>query len=567
MYISGYVYQVGAEKIPLSTEEVIYFKRPNPLDAYRGMSWVQSLLIDIGADREAGQYVRNFFRNGAEPGGVIEFPEELSDAEWEKFVARWREQHQGVSNAHRVGILEGAKWVDRHYSLGREMQFAELRRLNRDQILGGCGVPKSVMGITEDVNRANAEAGEVVFARWCILPRLRRLRAVVNRSLLPRWGDNLYFDFVDPTPDNREYDLLEATQGYAQRILTKNEARVLLDHPAVDDGDEFMEPPKPLVLPPGEDDEADEDEKRARVVVRSTDPLLSTPEERAEAAMRGAWEGRLASEGERVAGSMEQFKAGAGRGKVEAGDIEGYTWDWWERYGDEVMAELVRAFEVGAIAAEPGAPLPQMQQLAATYARYRAGELLRMGGEPNLIDFTQSRLREVIAQALERGDSLGDLQRALRDDFAFSRQRAESIARTETATALGHASIRAGLSQGRDEKHWVTQADAHVDEEGVCRENAAQGWIPIGRAFQSGHDTVPGHPRCRCVCRTRTAPVADIDPLEGLAEENAEAIAQSRGLAGELLCPRCAKRLPINGLEGKAEVYCKRCDAVFAMEA
>lgn len=45
------------------------------------------------------------------------------------------------------------------------MDSRALRLLNRDNILGAYG-SASVMGITENVNKANAEAGEYTFARW-----------------------------------------------------------------------------------------------------------------------------------------------------------------------------------------------------------------------------------------------------------------------------------------------------------------------------------------------------------------------------------------------------------------
>ena len=587
-YIRGYVYRIGAEVIPLEVDDVIYFKRPNPLDPYRGMSWVQSLLLELGADREAAAYVRNFFRNGAEPGGIIQFDEMLPDADYDKFVTRWREQHQGTANAHRVAVLEGAKWVDRQMSLGREMQFSELRRLNRDTILGAAGVPKSVMGISEDVNRANAEAGEVIFARYCLLPRLRRIRGVVNRRLLPRYGTNLYLDFVDPTPDNREIDLMEATQGYTGGVLTQNEARRRLDEGEVADGDEFKSTPVPPVIappsaaPPEEEPEEPEATEAASLRRRllpdaPEDPegLLTPAEQRAEAAMQRAWTRRLKAEGARIADFLDQFKSwdrlrlwsdqdrsratGAGGAvyKVEASDIEGYAWDWWERFGDDVVAELAAAFEVGGVTAEAAVSLPILQSYAAEWARAHSTEFLRLGGDANVVDFTRRRVRELVALAIENGDSLQTLQRTLRNDYAFSRARAETIARTETAQALGSGRMRASLMEGRTEKHWVTQGDDHVDHGaagGPCRANAAQGWIPIGNAFQSGHMHEPAHARCRCLARARSPQLSDVDPTEGLPGD----APATRG--AEVRCPQCRKLLA-KATTGSGELHCPRCKA------
>lgn len=565
-FIAGYEYRVGGRWEPLDREEVVFARDPNPFDAYRGLGRVQSFLVDIGSERMAAEWTRNFFYNGAKPAAIIEFPEQLSDPEYEKFVRRMREQLQGVNNAHRTFVLEGAKFVDVKYSQ-RDMQFNDLRKLHRDIILGAFGISQAMLGITESVNRANAEAGEVMFSRWLVVPRLRRIRSMLNTRIAPLFGDDLEFDYVDPTPENQELELEIADRGFKAGFLTRNEARLLVNLDEQPGGDKYIwelqpQPPAPAALPaPKEGDGEDNPAKaRERIVLRAADdPLLTTPEERAEGAMRRAWERRLAAEADGLAALLENKAV-----KVEASDLDGWDWDWWERYGDDVIEELARVFELAALAAEPNASVPLMQLEAASWARQRGAQLLRLDGEASLVRFTQRRVRELVAQAIENGDSLQALARTLRQDFAFSTERATTIARTESATALGQGAKRASISQGRNEKRWMTQGDDHVDSP-QCASNAGQGWIKLGDSFQSGHDTIPAHPNCRCVVRYRTAPqVSDVDPAEGLEEDVAAAIEQSRGY--EARCPQCSKLL-VRHVLGEIEADCPRCKVAVAFAA
>ncbi|HVI73179.1 MAG TPA: phage portal protein, partial [Pyrinomonadaceae bacterium] len=112
---------------------------------------------------------------------------------------------QGVANAHRVAILENAKWVDTNFSM-TDMQFVELRNLPRELIREAFAFPKPMLGTVDDVNRANADAGKEILAENHIEPRLRRWRSVVNTWLLPQFanGKTLELDFDDPTPVNHE---------------------------------------------------------------------------------------------------------------------------------------------------------------------------------------------------------------------------------------------------------------------------------------------------------------------------------------------------------------------------
>lgn len=300
-FITGYIYTIGAQQIPLTRDDIIFIRVPSPLDPYRGMGPVGSLLVDIGVEYQAAQWTRNFFRNSAEPGGIIQFEESLSDPEFERLRLRWQGQHQGVGAAHRVALLERGTWVERKYTQ-RDMQFEQLRRLNRDLILGAFGMPLPMLGIVESVNRANAEAAEVMFSRWVVRPRLERIKAALNTRLAPMFGEGLEFDYIDPTPENREQDLNEAERGYKAGLLTRNEGRVLLDQDPVDDGtgDEFFVAPGPQLFGFNGSHGIDKDMELAT-------QKAATPLERAEARMRVAWASRLRKEANALGEYFGQF--------------------------------------------------------------------------------------------------------------------------------------------------------------------------------------------------------------------------------------------------------------------
>lgn len=226
-YLLGYLYTgPGGVQVPLDISEVSMIRMPNPTDPYRGLGPVQALMNDLDATRLAAAWNRNFFVNSAEPGGIIQSPQNLTDQEWKDFTTRWAESHRGVSKAHRIAILEGGMtWVPNAYNQ-RDMQFVQMRSMNRDTILEAYTMPKSVLGITEDVNRASAEAGEVTFGRWLLVPRLERWKAALNNDFLPKFGPtatNLEFDYDDPIPPDQltENATLAARVAGAGALITQ----------------------------------------------------------------------------------------------------------------------------------------------------------------------------------------------------------------------------------------------------------------------------------------------------------------------------------------------------------
>lgn len=208
-FISGYWYATpDGEQMPLTTDEVLRIKLPNPRDPFRGMGPVQSLMADLDGIRYSAEWNRNFFLNSAEPGGIIEFEKNLSDPDFHKLQRRWNEQHRGVSKAHRVAILENGKWVSNSFSQ-KDMQFVELQDVSRDKVREAYRVHKHMLGQSDDVNRANADAADYTFAKRLIVGRLERWRGMLNTQFLPRFGatgQGVHFDYCNPVPEDQELE-------------------------------------------------------------------------------------------------------------------------------------------------------------------------------------------------------------------------------------------------------------------------------------------------------------------------------------------------------------------------
>jgi hypothetical protein len=225
-FLAGWIYTSpdGREHVPLLPTEVIFNRFSDPEDLYGGSGPIQSVLTDIEAADYASQWNRNYFVNSAEPGGVIQLDHEFGEGEFDEIVSRWRETHRGVARAHRIAVLEaGVTWVPNQHGSVKDMDFANLRSVMRDVIREALGMAKVMTGVSDDVNRANAQTGQEVFAAWKVEPRLKRWRNVLNTQFLPLFGAtsvDVEFDYIYPRPENREQDALE--------LKTKSEAALAL---------------------------------------------------------------------------------------------------------------------------------------------------------------------------------------------------------------------------------------------------------------------------------------------------------------------------------------------------
>lgn len=222
----------------IAPDDVVYFRDPDPLNMHDGLSPIEASQTRIDTEQHATQYQRDFFLNNARPDAFLKTEEELTPAQVGEMRSAWNEKHQGVGKNGEIGILYGG--LDYHQiSINqREMDYIESLKFTRDDILVAFGVPKSII-TTDDVNRANAEAGLYMFLTQTIKPEMQQIVEVLNEFLVaPDFGENLYFTYTDPTPEDRTQQLNEFTQG-VDKWITRNEIRSRIGLEPIENGDEL----------------------------------------------------------------------------------------------------------------------------------------------------------------------------------------------------------------------------------------------------------------------------------------------------------------------------------------
>ena len=241
--ILGYIYSTGkGQRVKLGTDVVTHFKTFNPINPFVGIGTIAAAAFEIDSNLASSIWNQKFFENSARPDVAIILDPNTSTnpEEVERLKDDWNTKHQGIQNSHKMTLLEGnVKDIKNLQPTNRDMDFVNLKRMTRDEILAIFRVPKAIMAITEDVNRANAEAGAVVFSENTIKPLLRQYVDTLNNFYLIKFPntENLFFDFDDPTADNRELVLKEETESIKAGILTVNEVRAARGLEPVEGGD------------------------------------------------------------------------------------------------------------------------------------------------------------------------------------------------------------------------------------------------------------------------------------------------------------------------------------------
>ena len=208
----------------------------NPLDPYmRGLGQAESVADEVEIDEYAAQFQKRFFYNDATPNIIVSMPGSTDDQR-KRFRAEWLERFKGVFKSHGIATVGGEISVQKLSESMKDLDMTNGRIFLRDAVLEHFGVPREIMGITESSNRATSEAAQYIYAQNVLMARLRRREEAINQQLLPAFGDNLVWKFDDIVPKNQDFDKQKALDGWNAGLLTKNEARELLNMPAAETG-------------------------------------------------------------------------------------------------------------------------------------------------------------------------------------------------------------------------------------------------------------------------------------------------------------------------------------------
>jgi len=481
-FIAGYIYQNGSEPVPFDKTDIIWFSMPDPINPYGGVGYAQPAAVELDSEAYAGKWNRNFFYNSARADAVLEAEGQLGEEQYEQLRTQWASRYEGVSRAHKIAILEGGLKYKQIQVSQKDMDFPNLRRQTRENLLFTFGMPLSVMGISENVNRANAEAGDYTFARWLIKPRLTRIKNKLNEQLLPKFSQakGVEIDFDEVVPETIEQKRTLAESGVKAGYMTINEGRKLVGLDPIPKGDQLLLPmnlfPTPIKsfnIPLAKGRGFSEEQKET--IWRGYAQKTEAEERLFRRALKTLFDEQ---EGEVV----KQLR--------ETGDIN-------DSYFDSETAKVADAFKplIESVylshkedilgGAEPVSPHKQIDEPALEWIATRSLTLAT-----SINETTKREIRKQLAEGFEQGESIPKLTRRIRGYFdnAYKR-RAPMVARTEVISAANEGALRGYEEQGIQKVEFYPAPDA-------CGECLAEvGVYPVDEA----HGKIPVHPNCRCV--------------------------------------------------------------------
>lgn len=142
-------------------------------DGLCGYPVIRILRETIGKALAARDYGTRYFRNSARPGIALEVPAGMKDSAINNLRESWERIHQGIDNAHRVGILREGVKITTYNADARNAQLVENMEFDAREIANVIGVPPHKVGdpsktAYNSLESENQSYHEDTLDRWLI---------------------------------------------------------------------------------------------------------------------------------------------------------------------------------------------------------------------------------------------------------------------------------------------------------------------------------------------------------------------------------------------------------------
>jgi SPP1 gp7 family putative phage head morphogenesis protein len=539
----------GIPAVNYTKEELLYRPRNVRTNKIYGYSPVEQIILTVNIALRRAVHKLQYYTEGNVPEAIIGTPENWNPDQIAQFQLMWDSLNEGNTAERRHAKFVPGK-LDIRMTKEDVLKDAFDEWLARIVCFAFSIEPTAFV---HQSNRATAESAREAALSEGLAPIMQWVASTINLIIWNVFGyKDLQFEWVDEevqdplekaqvnqiyvnagvlTPDEVRQDLgLEAftPEQLAAMAAARAPAPTPLvpmledGSPAPDGGPQPPGQPPNTKGPTGAQGPAKQPPKPPTVneKVNKAKKIVPGPIDRNRASVQ-----KLQSKLQKIVGDflakqpkILAAKIGPKLGLTKADEtaedkarriLEGLDIEW-DGLVSEVSVVLGAIVEDGAAAGlkEVGSEIPVAVDRATQWAQDRSAEMVGkkwVDGElvdnPDaswvITDSTREMIQSLTADAIDQGYTTDELAAQMEENFAFSPERAEMIARTETAQADSQGQMQgyeeSGVVEGTE---WTTAEDDEVDSD--CVLNGEAGIVPLGEEYPSGDTAPPAHPNCRC---------------------------------------------------------------------
>lgn len=156
-----------------------------------GFSPIAMMKNSLGTSIAVDKYGSSFFKNGAQPSGVLEHPGVVKNPN--RIRDSWEAAYGGAANAHRVAVLEEGMAYKPISLPPEDSQFLETKQFSVTEICRIFRVPPHLVADLSRATFSNIEYQSLNFVMHSLTPWLVRIEQGIIKDLLLEEEQDTYF--------------------------------------------------------------------------------------------------------------------------------------------------------------------------------------------------------------------------------------------------------------------------------------------------------------------------------------------------------------------------------------
>lgn len=231
------IYRVLGERVP--REDIIHIRRFTLAGEPYGLSPLKMAARTISTDIAAAEYGNRYFKDSANPSGLLTTPQDMTPEEVEQNQAEWLANHQG---RRFPAILTGGLDFKPLSIAPDEAQFLETRGFQVGDIARFYGVPPHLVGDQEQATAwgTGIESMNLGFHAYSIAGWTRCIESAISNHL-PR-GQVVQFDPSVLLRGDVKTRLESYNLGRQAGLYSANDIRAKEELPPIPNGDGYLQP-------------------------------------------------------------------------------------------------------------------------------------------------------------------------------------------------------------------------------------------------------------------------------------------------------------------------------------
>lgn len=242
-----YMYSHGGKLYKFASEEIIHLKTSNSFDGIKGIPVRVQLKTTITGNIKSQKMLNQMYKSGFTAKAVVQYTADLSGDNLKKFKEMIEDfagsdlDDKEVKNI--IPIPVGTTLTPLNVNLA-DSQFIDIKKYSALQIASAFGIKPNQIGDYSKSSYANSEAQQLSFYVDTMLYILKQYEEELNYKLLSREeidaGYYFKFNVAVILRADLKTQIETLSQAVSNFIYTPNEARALLDKPAMPGGDKLL---------------------------------------------------------------------------------------------------------------------------------------------------------------------------------------------------------------------------------------------------------------------------------------------------------------------------------------